>query len=258
MMFQKINYIWRLFGQAVSFTVFGIGGVLIPVIAAPIIRLSSKDTAKRQRMGRQVIHNAFRVYIHFMRFIGLFDWEINHPERLQRRNLLVLANHPTLLDVVFLVAVIPHADCIVKASLKSNFAMGSFIKLTGFIANDQDPELILENARQSINNGGALIIFPEGTRSTPGQPLNFQRSAANIAIRAQQAITPVTIRCTPITLSKQHRWYDTNNQKTTIKLNVGSDISVETYKLLPPSLAARKLTRNLERYFTQDLRNGST
>jgi 1-acyl-sn-glycerol-3-phosphate acyltransferase len=42
-------------------------------------------------------------------------------------------------------------------------------------------------------------MFPEGTRSRPGQPLVFQRGAANVAVRAARVATPVYIHCDPAT-----------------------------------------------------------
>src|SRR5690606_3555824 len=100
---------------------------------------------------------------------------------LQRPGLLVLANHPCLIDVVFLIAFTPNPDCIVKGGLLANPAMRGYLRLTGFLRNDRGAELI-EDARSSLAAGSALIIFPEGTRTQPGQPLQFQRGAANVAL----------------------------------------------------------------------------
>lgn len=253
MIAQRFNQGWRLFATALSFTIFGIGGVLIPLLATPWITLTSATPAQRQARARLFIHRTFRTYIHMMRFLGVLTWEVNGEELLRRPGLLVLANHPCLVDVVFLIAFIPNPDCIVKGRLLANPAMRGYLRLTGFLRNDSGAELI-EGARESLATGSALIIFPEGTRTMPGEPLRFQRGAANVALRTQTPVTPVTILCQPITLSKKHRWYHVPPRKVHMTLLVGADIPVSRYNQQQPALAARQLTQDLQNYFTEELR----
>jgi 1-acyl-sn-glycerol-3-phosphate acyltransferase len=185
--------------------------------------------------------------------LGVLTWEVKGEELLRRPGLLVLANHPCLIDVVFLIAFIPNPDCIVKSRLLANPAMRGYLRLTGFLRNDRGPELI-EDARVSLDKGSALIIFPEGTRSVPDEPLHFHRGAANVALRTQTAITPVTILCDPITLTKKHKWYEVPERRFHMTLRVGADIPVSTYDQQQPALAARQLTQDLQDYFTEELR----
>ncbi|RYY73825.1 MAG: 1-acyl-sn-glycerol-3-phosphate acyltransferase [Gammaproteobacteria bacterium] len=257
MIIERLNYGWRLFATGLSFTLFGLGGVIVPLIATPWIKLTSRNAEQRQRRARLLIHRTFRLFIHTMRFLGVLTWYIKGEELLKRPRLLVLANHPCLIDVVFLIAFIPNPDCIVKGRLLSNPAMNGYLRLTGFLTNDSGPELV-EKARESIDKGSALIIFPEGTRTVPGEALHFQRGAANLALRTQTAITPVTILCNPLTLSKKHRWYHIPPKKVHLSLLVGNDISIASYTQHQPAMAARQLTQDLQQYFTEDLRAHDT
>lgn len=253
MIAQRFNYYWRVLATGLSFTVFGLGGVIIPLLATPWITLTSKTTAQRQARARLFIHRSFRFYIHMMRSLGVLTWDINDEHLLRRPGLLVLANHPCLIDVVLLIAFIPNPDCIVKGRLLANPTMRGYLRLTGFLRNDRGPELI-DDARVSLAAGSALIIFPEGTRTVPGEPLRFQRGAANVALRTHTAITPVTILCEPITLTKKHHWYQVPARKFKMILRVGADIPVSTYDQQQPALAARQLTQDLQNYFTEELR----
>jgi 1-acyl-sn-glycerol-3-phosphate acyltransferase len=250
---QRINHVWRLVATGLSFAIFGIGGVIIPPLAAPWIRLTSRSDAERQTRARLFIHRTFYAYIHMMRALGVLTWKIEGEELLHRPGLLVLANHPCLIDVVFLIAFIPNPDCIVKGRLLANPAMRGYLRLTGFLRNDSGAELI-EGARLSLAAGSALIIFPEGTRTVPGEPLRFQRGAANVALRTHTPVTPVTIHCEPITLTKKHRWYHVPPRKIHMTLRVGADIPVSTYDQQQPALAARQLTQDLQDYFTEEVR----
>ncbi len=250
---QKMNYYWRLIATATAFTLFGVGGVIVPLLALPVFYLLPGGMSKRQLRARQLVHWTFRVYIHIMRLLGILTWEIDHLDRLQRPGILVLANHPTLLDVVFLVAFIPHADCIVKSRLMMNPAMRGFVTLTGYITNDS-AETLMVSAKQSLQRGSALIVFPEGTRTHPGQDLWFQRGAANIIVRAGVAPTPVIIQCEPATLSKQHKWYHIpKERKFHLSFKVLDDLEMDRFVALSPSLGARHLTRYLEGFFSEKL-----
>ena len=253
-MYQILNYYWRLVATALSFTLFGIGGVIMPLVATPFIRLVARTPEQQQRYARVLIYRTFRLFIYTMRAMGVLTWSTSNLNALKRQSLLVLANHPTLLDVVFLVAHIPHADCIVKGKLTTNPAMKGFLKMTGFIANDHGPELV-DRAAQSINKGSALIIFPEGTRTRPGGNLNFQRGAANIALAANAKVVPVVIRCEPITLSKCHRWYHIPKRAMHFSLTACDDYAMDTYLSIPRTLASRRLTQDLQHYFENELQS---
>ena len=94
-------------------------------------------------------------------------------------------------------------------------------------------------------------MFPEGTRTKPGQPLNFQRGAAQIALTARVPLRPVTITCDPITLFKGNSWFRVPARRPHWVIAVGDSIPVEPYLASgePQALAARHLTQALVRRF---------
>ena len=247
---QALDRVWRLFATTLCFAVFGIGGVIVPLVATPVLRLLPGDAVARRRRARQLIHWLFRGFIHLMRALGVMSWRTEGLEKLQREGLLVLANHPTLIDVVFLVAFIPNANCIVKSRLLNNPAMRGLISLAGYITNDRGEELLAQ-ADQSLAQGDALVIFPEGTRTRVGTPLSFQRGAANIAIRCEVAVTPVVIACSPPTLSKEHKWYHIPERPFLMSFEVMDDIAITPFLDCPASLGSRRLTHHLELFFTE-------
>jgi 1-acyl-sn-glycerol-3-phosphate acyltransferase len=248
----KINYYWRLFATAIAFSLFGIGGVFIPLIALPVFYLLPGGLPERQIRTRKLVHLTFQFFIRMMRLLGILSWKITGLDKLQRPSVLVLANHPTLLDVVFLIAFIPNADCIVKSRLMKNPAMRGFVTLTGYITNDS-VDTMIDNARSALEQGSTLIVFPEGTRTRPGQDIIFQRGAANIVIRSGTAPTPVIIECIPLTLSKQHKWYYIPEHKPHFIYKVLDDIQIDNFMAMSPSLGARHLTHYLEDFFRAKL-----
>lgn len=247
---SKIGFYWRLASTGLAFVIFGIGGVIIPSIAGPVIYLSIRDEKHRQRVARRLVQWSFRAFVWLLQALGVMRCRVSNEDRLKRRGQIILANHPTLIDIVLLVALIPNATCIVKSKLLKNPAMRGFIQLTGYISNSRSEGLI-ENIGTALDDGCNVIVFPEGTRTTPGEPVRFQRGAANLSIRNQRDVTPVLIRCDPATLSKEHRWYQIPDRAFDMHFYVLDDLAVNDYLAVPPSLAARQLTRDLENYFNQ-------
>ncbi len=254
---ERLNLAWRIVGTGLSFASFGIGGVFLWLVVFPLLSVLVRDRARRGRLARTIIRRTFAGFIALMRGLGVLTYEIRGAEKLQRRGLLILANHPTLIDVVFLVSLVPDADCVVKSRLARNPATRGAINATGYICNDSGAGLV-EDCIASVKSGKNLIIFPEGTRTRAKNPVPMQRGAANIAVRGVLAITPVVIRCTPPTLSKGQKWYRVPSRRFHMLIEVRDDLQVEPFLAgSTEPLAARKLTDYLTDYFDLERPNGS-
>lgn len=248
---QQLSFLWRLFGTGLSFVIFGLGGVILPVIAVPLLLMTTRDQVLRERRAQKVIHHSFRVFVEIMRIVGILTYQLEGIEKLKTAK-LILANHPTLLDVVFLISMVPNANCVVKGNLARNIFTRGPIRTAGYIIND-DASDIITGAREAFEKKQALIIFPEGTRTTPTQPLTLKRGAGNIAIRTNADITPIIIDCTPLGLTKQLPWYRVPGRKMHFTIQVRDVIKVEPFVInIPPSKGSRMLTRELSQYFNRE------
>lgn len=182
-------------------------------------------------------------------------YEFHGRERLGRPGQMIIANHPTLIDVVFLLAFTPAAGCVVKQGLWRNPLTRGAVTLVEFIPNDQTASMI-EGASQALQEPQTLIFFPEGTRTRPNEPMVFHRGAANIALRAAAMLTPVYIRCQPTTLTKAEPWYRIPARRPHFSLAVGEDLDLSPYRNTPLPLASRALNDALHRHFQQVLTVG--
>lgn len=239
-------------GTALSFTIFGIGGLAIGLLIAPLLHLGIRNRDRRQHLARHLIQRLFRAFIAIMKGLGVLDYRLTNAEQLRRPGQLVLANHPSLIDVVFLLAHTPNAACIVKGKLASNPFTRGPIRVAGYITN-RDPEAVLDAAQASLARGESLILFPEGTRTTPGRPIKFRRGAANIALRTEAPITPVLIDCTPTTLTKGDPWYHIPESRVMMSLHILDELPTTASSSLPRAQQARQLTRELSDYFNEEL-----
>lgn len=251
-MTRQLDRLWRGFGTALCFIAFGVGGMLLGLFAAPILLLLVRDAQRRQRAGRKLIQYSFRAFIGLMKMLRVADYRIDGLDKLQRPGLLVLANHPSLIDVIYLAAFTGEVDCIVNGALARNPFTRGPIRMAGYITNSE-PEAVLAAARRSLAQGKSLILFPEGTRTTPGRAIKFRRGGANIALRTQTAITPVLIDCSPTTLTKGEPWYHIPPRRIQMHLRVLDDLPVSMDELQPAGQQARHLTHWLSDYFNKEL-----
>lgn len=262
-MAKRLDHAWRVFATGLSFAAFGVGGLLLRVFAFPPLQWFVRDPRRRRCIARRWVQRSFAMHIELMRRLGVLTYEIHGRERLQRDGLLVLANHPTLIDVVFLVSLLPNADCVVKSAVARNLFMRGPVRACGYIANDDGAGLV-EDCIAAVRAGGDLVIFPEGTRTVPGQPLRLQRGAAYIAVRGGLDVTPVRISCTPPTLTKGQKWYCVPERRFHVKIEVGGDMPVQPFlgehDDAPgwENLAARRLTEHLAGYFSEEAMRAGT
>lgn len=253
-MTESLNYCWRLAATGMCFAVFGMGGLLLSTLVFPMLMLLPKKN--RDLRARWIIHKSFGLFMRLMQAVGVMRFEVIGADRLRScANLLVLANHPTLIDVVALVSLMPTASCVVKRALWDNPFLGGVVRAADYISNSE-PEKLIDDCAADLAAGNALIIFPEGTRSQPGRPLHFLRGAAYIALRSGRPIQPVLIDCKPTTLTKRERWYQIPQRR--FHLRVAALDPVDTTRWVrhedQPAIAARKLSFGLEEYFNQELR----
>jgi 1-acyl-sn-glycerol-3-phosphate acyltransferase len=248
---KRLDYCWRLFATGLSFSIFGLGGVLLWVLVFPILNMIPGKPSKKRQRAQKCVHYSFYFFIGLMHRIGIMTYEINGLEKLNRPGQLILANHPTLIDIVFLLSRIPAASCIVKHQLLNNPCMKGPIINAGYISNE-DPMKMIGSCADYLKSGGIIIIFPESTRTVPKTSYKFHRGAAAIALQAGVVVTPVTLHCSPSTLTKSEKWYQIPERRFHLSMTVGDDIVLDEFQaIVPRSIAVRRLNSYLQNYFSQ-------
>jgi 1-acyl-sn-glycerol-3-phosphate acyltransferase len=245
-----LNRWWRVAATGLSFALFGLGGLVIGLVVLPLLLVLVRHRRRRSAIARAVIHQLFRAFVVMICALGVCRLHVLHRERLQRRGLLILANHPSLVDVVFLMSLVRDADCIVKAALARNPFTRGPVAAAGYVCNDSGPGMI-EDCVASVRAGGNLIIFPEGTRTPADVALGrLQRGAANLAVRGALAITPVHISCEPRMLGKGAKWWRVPPTPGRFVIDVGADIPIDSHLAEDgaQALAARRLNDELARH----------
>ena len=247
------HFYWRWFGTAVGFGTFGLFGLLIGVTFFPLLWLAPIGARRRHALGRRLVQGCFRTFVGLLHQLGVLSYDFRDVQRLGRPGQLILANHPSLMDVVFLIGFTPAAGCVVKSALWRNPFTAGVVRAAGYVRN-APTDAMIEGAAAALDAGQALIMFPEGTRSTPGEPLQFHRGAAAVALRAARFLTPVTIRVEPLTLTKHEPWFRIPPRRPHFALQVGEDLPLRDFlDGRPAPQASRALNAALLAHYQQCL-----
>jgi len=244
---------WRTLATGFCFLTFTSGSLCLSCGFLPLIALVTRDRAVLRRRTRFFVQKFFRFMTRLIEVTGCMRLKVEGVERLRdAKGVLVFANHPTLIDVVVLMGLIPQANCVIKSALFRKTALGRTLRSAGYIENGESAVLVEECCR-SMEEGRPLIIFPEGTRTTPGQPLAFQRGPAHLLLASRRPFLPVVIRCRPPALLKGQPWYHVPERRFELELKVLEPVPAVDWETVvagqPRPLAVRNLTRHLEGFF---------
>ena len=75
-----------------------------------------------------------------MQRAGVLTYSVEGAEKLGRPGQMIIANHPSLIDVVFLIGLVRQANCVVKQSLWQNPFTRGPVRDAGYISNDGSAE----------------------------------------------------------------------------------------------------------------------
>ncbi|MBU9559370.1 1-acyl-sn-glycerol-3-phosphate acyltransferase [Burkholderia multivorans] len=254
-MTARLDYGWRLFATGASLAFFALCGFVFSLLAIVAAALWP-HRCSRQRGVTLVIHYFFRALVALLQRIGVMKVELTGVERLVRGGpAIVVANHPTWLDVMVLLSLTPKACCVVKRGHWGNPCFWGIVRAAEYVSNADAADLVEAGARQ-LAAGHTMIIFPEGTRSPGGNRLHaFSRGFAHMALQSRSRILPVLIDCDPPVFTKTLRWYHVPSRAFRMRVNVlePMDLNGLASNATPPSIAARSIAREVEVHITQSL-----
>lgn len=230
---------------------FGIFGIICAsgnLIFIPIITLRLHRYKKVQYFSRDLVRYAWALFLWIMHLTNRvkFSFKANESESAEKfaqestkkskttidkissakPSQIIIANHPSLLDVVLLLANIAHINCVVKASLSKNIFLFGAIKASGYILNTANEEL-LQKSIEALKSGESLLIFPEGTR-TKGK-ISFHKAASYIAIHGAKSLSAIFIKMHPKSLQKDSKWYNTPAQTLHYEISLENQIILDDF-----------------------------
>jgi 1-acyl-sn-glycerol-3-phosphate acyltransferase len=252
---SRLEYSSRIVRTAAGYMLFAVLALIVAFVVLPATRLWPRGDAPQDLRAQRILHRFARFYMAVIQRAGIMRLSLVGAERLMRNGPhLIVANHPTLLDMVFLISVLPQCDCIVNAPRSDNFFLRGLIRAAGYVRNDAGASIVRECAER-LSRGRSLVVFPEGTRSPADGLGPFQRGVARIALEAGCDLLPVAITCEPPTLRKGQKWYDLPERPFHATVRVLEPVSSESARCSGESVsvAARRLTAELRESLSKGL-----
>ncbi|MDY4832957.1 MAG: lysophospholipid acyltransferase family protein [Treponema sp.] len=244
------NYLFNFCGcfmKIFAMTVFGVGAVILAVFVFPFIRLF---TLRRKDFGvvaRAYVSHTFRVFLGFLNILHVSIRKVENED--DYRNIhskIIIANHPSLLDFVYIMSLVPNSTCIVRGGLTKTPLRG--VIKQAYITNTTTFEDMCVECKKLTDMGCNVIIFPEGTRTPRHGKNNYKKGAARIALYCGCDIQPIFIGGSDkYGLGKHDPLWSYNHVEPYLydfkKLPV---ISIDEYKDLSEPIAAKRLTEKME------------
>jgi 1-acyl-sn-glycerol-3-phosphate acyltransferase len=206
-----LDRVRRTLCTGAAFVFFFTGGALLSYLVLPLVHAWPGSLADRSRRCRLMVGRTWVLFHDYMRIVSI----VRYDPRATRLDVpdgpfVLVANHPTLVDVTALVATFPNIAIVAKAGMFRSPLVGRVLRLCDHIRSDDGPfggAAVMDAAIERLASGTPVLIFPEGTRS-PRRGIGTVRSGAfEIAARAGVPLVAALIRCEPPTLMRGDPWY---------------------------------------------------
>lgn len=192
------------------FALFGSGILFLLIFIFPFLWIISALFGNNPLRMQNVFRFCFRIWLFFMRAGCLLKYVPGSGKPLGGP-CIIIANHPGLFDVLFLIREIPGLSVLVKRSLAQSLPIAPMLRLSGYVLSPDNrtisPIQSFQEAVDQLNIGYKFQLFPEGTRSPSGGLHHFNAGAFKIAQKLNLPVQPVFIKNIPPFLPKKEPWY---------------------------------------------------
>lgn len=244
------NYLingYRCFMKIFAIVVFGVGAVFLAILVFPFIRLFTSRKKDFGVVARAYVSHTFRNFLGWLQiskvsYLKTEDIEAYH----NLHSKIIIANHPSALDFVYIMSMVPNSTCIVRGSLTRTPLRG--VIKQAYITNTTTFEDMCIECKKLTDKGCNVIIFPEGTRSPRHGKNNYKKGAARIAFYCGCDVQPLFIGGSDkYGLGKHDPFWSYNHVEPYVyDFKMLPVISISEYKDLSEPIAAKHLTEKME------------
>jgi len=243
-----IKYCWEWSLLFLGLLYWAVTAISISLVSRLLYLLLPRKIALS--CGRFLLQKDFQCFVFLLkisRLLILDDKDLKSLSK-QQGGMIIAPNHVALWDVVFIVAQIPKALCVMKASILQNPFLGGGARLAGYIPINSISQM-LKISKQRLEIGETVLLFPEGTRTkTEAQWINPLKGG--IAVLAKQTSVPVM----PIFIRSNSRFYEKGWPlykkpifPLKISINVGEAVSMQEGE------TTQAFTQRLEAIYVHEL-----
>lgn len=206
--------IWHRAKVAKGLAHFWIGGAYYAWVRLPRAWRGARDPRAAARACRELVRGGWLSFLSRAERDGMVQVdEVVGGERIPDGPCVIVANHPTILDVVVLTAKLGPLCVVANGRYFKVPAIGSLLRacrhVDGADGGVESGARVIDAVLGRLAEGDRVLLFPEGTRSLPGRMHPFSRGAFEIASRAGVPLVPVFLEWDPPLLTKEMPWWRT-------------------------------------------------
>jgi 1-acyl-sn-glycerol-3-phosphate acyltransferase len=242
-MLRALKITYEYFALYSSLTLLGLICLTWSVFAIPLYFILPRRLGTA--VGRRGIMSGFRIYAWSLSITRTYRLDLRDIDSLKGGPPLILApNHPCLIDALLILTRHPNIVCVMKSALMRNVFLGSGSRLARYVPNDSSRQMVKESVAH-LREGGVLLLFPEGTRTTRWPINSLVGSVGLIAKHAHVPVQTLVIETDSPFLSKGWPLFRRPVLPIVYRVRLG--------KRFDPPVDVAAFTAELDRYYRQEL-----
>ena len=204
------------------FTFFGVSTLFVRYI----IMAFNKDEMKNY----EILRKSFAFFIWLLKILRIMKLEVSNLEKIKDiKNSIIVSTHPSFIDIVILISIIPYSTCFVAERLANNPILKGMVKLL-FILEGQPLEMWVEEADKKLAKGLNVIIFPMGIRHRQNETPKIRRGASLISQKSGKNIALLDLKTSFDFLFIHQPFYEAGSEPVVFSLDYLGEINAKEYK----------------------------
>ena len=228
---------FRSFLAIRCFGIFGIGSVIVNFLLFPFIQ-------NKKELCSDIIRYLWKFFIGLLVLLRLIKLDIKRLEKIE--NKIIVATHPSFIDILILMSLIPKSTCFVKKELASNPILKNIISSI-FVPNDIEIEDLEEKSKRILDRGFNLIIFPTGIRHRKNEYPKIKKGAALMAVSTGKNVVPIRMFTDEDFLFINQPFYAVGGKTVTFELEMCDEIKIEDFKSESEIVTKKEITKQIEK-----------
>lgn len=218
------------------FFIFGIGAVILNFLLFPFIK-------NNKELCSDIIHNTWRFFVNLMMFLKLFRLDVKKLEKIE--NKVIVSTHPSFIDIVILIALIPRSTCFVKKELAHNPILKNLVTSI-FITNEVELDELKSESKKMLDRVFNVIIFPSGIRHRRDEFPKIRKGASLVALNAGKNIVPIKMFSDRDFLFINQPFYAVSDRCVNFEIEQMREINIADFIGESEIITKQRLTHKIE------------
>ncbi len=219
-----------------GFFVFGIGAIIFNFLLFPFIKDDKEKCSN-------VIYYSWRFFTNFLCFIRLIKLDIKKLDKIE--NKVIVSTHPSFIDIVILMGLIPKSTCFVRKGLINNPILKNIIGSI-FLTSELELEELKEQSKKMLDLGFNVIVFPSGIRHRKNEYPKIKKGASLIALNANKNIVPIKMFSSEDFLFINQPFYAAGNKTVTFEIEELDEIKINEFQNESEIISKKQITKQIE------------